>query len=539
MNDIPSNPESEFSEQAMKPGDDSRPLILIVDDSPVNIMMLTEVLREDYRTGVATNGAEALKFAKKYMPDLILMDILMPQMDGYQACACLKASELTKDIPVIFITSLNEAEDKTRGFDLGVVDYITRPFETAEVRARIKTHITLERTRELLKYQNQVLEEMVDERTRQLERLLELSLLINSERDLHKIFDEIVPLVARFFSADRASLFLLDQEKRQLWTRAAEGLSKPISLPLNKGLVGRAAETGKPVIVNDASNHPDFDVSWDRKHGYCTKNVLCYPVHNRDEQLKGVLQVINKIPAGNFEAADKDLAAACAAQIGVALETYDLVTELSQAFESFAHTLVKTIEAKHPLTAGHSHRVTEYSLLLGNEIGMSDTELELLKYAGLLHDVGKIGVPDIILTKKGFFEPDERILMNKHAEWTFRILDEILMPRNLKDISKMAACHHEKMDGSGYPYSLKGEKIPYFSRIIAVGDVFDALTSRRDYPKYDQNDTFGFNPLTMEKAFNILKRDKNTHFDPEILDKALYARDGLESLWIELHAKTD
>jgi len=400
----------------------------------------------------------------------------------------------------------------------------------------VKTHLTLKQAREFLKRQNRILEKMVVKRTRQLHQILDLALLINNERDLAKIFELVIPHVTRIMDADRASLFLVDPEEKKLWTKAAEGLSKPISLPWDKGLVGKTASTGNPSIVNDASKHPDFDVSWDKKTGYSTKSVLCYPVMNRDEQLKGVLQIINKLSDSGFIDSDVNLAAVCAAQIGGALETYDLLTELSRAFESFARTLATAIEAKHPLTAGHSHRVTEYSLLLGRELGLTDNELEVLNYAGLLHDVGKIGVPDQVLTKKGFFEPAEREMMNRHADWTYRILEQIAMPRALKDISKMAACHHEKMDGTGYPYNYKGEKIPYFSRIIAVGDVFDALTSRRDYPKYDKDKTFGFDPLSMDKAFTILDRDKGSHFDPEILDTALSARSGLEHLWRELHS---
>jgi len=288
-------------------------------------------------------------------------------------------------------------------------------------------------------------------------------------------------------------------------------------------------------MVQNAAEHPDFDVSWDKKHGYQTKSVLCYPVRNRDERLKGVLQVINKEDGEHFDQADLNVAAACAAQIGVAIETVDLVQELSEAFESFARTLVTTIEAKHPLTAGHSHRVTEYSLMLGERIGLPANELELLKYACLLHDVGKIGVPDRILTKCGAFEPDERALMNRHAEWTHRILEQIRMPRALKDISKMAACHHEKIDGSGYPYALKGEEIPFYSRIISVGDVFDALTSKRDYPKYDGSKKFGVDSMPMNKAFDILKRGQNSHFDSELIEITLSARTDLETLWHELH----
>lgn len=219
------------------------------------------------------------------------------------------------------------------------------------------------------------------------------------------------------------------------------------------------------------------------------------------------------------------------------IENYELVLELGQAFESFIRTLTTTIDAKHPLTAGHSHRVTEYGLFFGRNLGFDDEELEVLKYTGLLHDIGKIGVPDAILTKKGRFTEDERRIMNNHASWTYRIIEGMRLPKTLKDIPRMAACHHEKMDGTGYPYCLVGDKIPFFSRIIAVSDVFDALTSLRDYPKYDQEKILGLDPMSTKKAFTIIERGRTTHFDPEVTDILFKNRSDLEDLCFELQNK--
>ena len=219
------------------------------------------------------------------------------------------------------------------------------------------------------------------------------------------------------------------------------------------------------------------------------------------------------------------------------IENYELVLELGQAFESFIRTLTTTIDAKHPFTAGHSHRVTEYGLFIGRNLKLSHDELEVLKYTGLLHDIGKIGVPDVILTKKGRFNEEERRVMNNHASWTYRITEGMRLPKAFKDIPRMAACHHEKMDGSGYPYCLEGEKIPFFSRIIAVGDVFDALTSLRDYPKYDQEKTLDFDPMSTQKAFDIIERGRKSHFDSGVIDVLFEHKSDLEDLCFELQNK--
>ena len=123
-------------------------LILIVDDNPTNLDSLVQTLKDDYRLGIAKDGQRALEYAEKFLPDLIILDILMPGMDGYEVCSRLKSSSRTKNIPVIFITAMSETEDKTKGFEVGALDYITKPFHAAEVKARIQTHLSLQEARE-------------------------------------------------------------------------------------------------------------------------------------------------------------------------------------------------------------------------------------------------------------------------------------------------------------------------------------------------------------------------------------------------------
>ena len=126
----------------------AKPLVLIVDDTPTNIDLLVNTLKYDYRLGIAKNGPRALEYAEKYVPDLVLLDIMMPGMNGYEVCTRLKAATKTKDIPVIFITAMSEGGHKTRGFEVGALDYITKPFHAAEVKARVKTHLSLKKARD-------------------------------------------------------------------------------------------------------------------------------------------------------------------------------------------------------------------------------------------------------------------------------------------------------------------------------------------------------------------------------------------------------
>lgn len=141
-------------------------LILLVDDTETNLDILVDTLGEDYEVAVATDGPTALALAKEHTPDLILLDIMMPGMDGYEVCRRLMADPATAQTPVIFLTALTDVADKTRGFAVGGVDYVTKPFEPAEIKARARTHLSLRLARRELARQNEILEEKVRERTR-------------------------------------------------------------------------------------------------------------------------------------------------------------------------------------------------------------------------------------------------------------------------------------------------------------------------------------------------------------------------------------
>lgn len=147
--------------------DELQDLILIVDDNKLNVQLLMEALKDRYRLGAALSGEQALKFVQKKKPDLILLDIVMKGMDGYEVCKVLKADPVTRDIPIIFLTGLSATTEKTKGFKLGAVDYITKPFELLEVQARLQTHLALKRARQKLLDQNQILDEKVKERTQE------------------------------------------------------------------------------------------------------------------------------------------------------------------------------------------------------------------------------------------------------------------------------------------------------------------------------------------------------------------------------------
>ncbi len=301
--------------------------LLLVDDEPSNLYVLRQILQEDYRLLFARDGKKALELSREKQPDLILLDVMMPEMSGYEVCAALKQNSKTAKIPVIFISALSDTTDETKGFDVGAVDYITKPVNPSIVKARVATHLSLVRTEELQVTQLEIIQRL-----------------------------------------------------------------------------GRAAEY-------------------------------------KDNE-----------------------------------------------------------------TGLHVIRMSHYSRLLALAAGFSGQEADRLFQAAPMHDVGKIGVPDHILLKPGKLDDAEWEIMRRHPEIGAEIIGEHDSPL-LKAARIIAMTHHEKWDGSGYPNQLRGEAIPLIGRIVAVVDVFDALTTERPYK----------NAWPIEDAIALLQRESGRHFDPELV----------------------
>ncbi|MBY0404853.1 MAG: HD domain-containing protein, partial [Cyanobacteria bacterium] len=385
----------------------------------------------------------------------------------------------------------------------------------------------------------------VSDKTSSLISLLRVGQAMAGEQDLEKLLCTIKDETERALTADRCTVFLYDRERNELWSKVASGLkgTEEIRFPAHLGLAGYVAKTGEVLNIKNAYDDPRFNKEVDKKTGYKTENLLCMPMKNRKMEIIGVFQVLNKAN-GHFKRVDEDLLKAISASAGVAIENAQLAKEQKVGFESFIKTLSSTIDARDPITAGHSERVAEYSLVLGEDMQLTDEDLEALKYASLLHDIGKIGIKEEILVKDGRLTEKEYRHIQKHAYYTYEILKNIHFERHLQSVPEIAASHHEKMDGTGYFRGLKGPSIPLSGRILAMSDVFDAITSRRHYR----------NRMPFDKVLGILKRDSGSHFDPDcvmtffnlkladisrilILERKLELPDHGNSLLIELDKK--
>jgi putative two-component system response regulator len=304
------------------------PTILVVDDEPANLRVLKQILQLDYQLVFAKSGKEALRLASEQSPDLVLLDIMMPDMTGFDVCRELKSNSGLKHIPIIFVTALNDEADEAMGFELGAVDYITKPVSAPIVKVRVKTHLSLVRTEELWKTRLQVIQRL-----------------------------------------------------------------------------GRASEY-------------------------------------KDNE-----------------------------------------------------------------TGMHVIRMSHFSEILAKAYGFSDEDAELLLHAAPMHDLGKIGIPDSIMLKPGRLTEEEFSIMKTHPQIGADILGD--EDSDLISLAKVVALtHHEKWDGSGYPNGLVGENIPIEGRIVAVADVFDALTSKRPYK----------DPWSVEETIRYMKEQSGKHFEPKLIE---------------------
>lgn len=338
-------------------------------------------------------------------------------------------------------------------------------------------------------------------------KLLEIGRAFQREMDIDSLLPLMVKETSESIGADRCSVFIYNPDKGILWTKVAQK-SKPIVMPRGHGIVGWVLEHGKPLIVPDAYADPRFDPSVDAKTGYRTRSIAALPLTDRRGKPIGVFEAINKIDNTPFDERDIEFLKSVSAQIAASIENAMLYTQLLKTFESFLDVMAFTIDAKHPVARGHSRRVAIYSRGIAKEMGLSQETVDKIYWAALLHDYGKISVPDSILQKAGKLTDDEYEQIKRHALITYRILSRIHFARHLRDIPLIASEHHERWNGKGYPFGKKNEQIPLGARIIAIADVFDALTSFREY----------HSPMTFAEARDEIVSLRGKSFDPRVVD---------------------
>lgn len=373
------------------------------------------------------------------------------------------------------------------------------------------------------------LEHEKEKATSRLERLSTLhaiDMIISSSLDLKTTLQQIVEIVVSQFRADAADVLLLDPLTQTLQYSAGMGFRtdgiQSIRLRLGEGIAGVAALEHRSIGIPDLRAKGGQD----RPTLIEEEDFIAYyavPLLSKG-QVKGVLELMHRAPLFLDEEEQKFLDS-LAAQAAIAIDNASLFDdlqrsniELTLAYDATLEGWARALELRDSVTERHTERVTKMTVRLAQLMGIGQKELVHIRRGALLHDIGKIGIPDSILKKEGPLSPEEWEIMRRHPVYAFEMLKPIAYLRPALDIPY---CHHERWDGTGYPRGLKAEQIPIAARIFALADVWDALfAADRPYRK----------PLSMDDACLHIRSLAGTHLDPHVVDVFLKNRDQFCSL---------
>ena len=336
----------------------------------------------------------------------------------------------------------------------------------------------------------------------------QFSMVLNSTLDQREIRKRAMEAATSLMDAEVGSLLLVDETTNELFFEVALGEKgqqlKQVRLRMGEGIAGWVAANDQAALVNDVANDPRYFKKAQHITQFVTRNMICVPVRSRGRVI-GVLQAINKRDGGLFTDQDLDDFWTLANQVAVALENANLYAELQETFLNTAEALAAAVEKKDPYTGGHIMRVVEYSMAIAKHLARPLSDIDQLRLAAVLHDIGKIGVKDSVLLKEGKLTADEMAHMREHP----LVGDDIMAHIDqMKTVRKAMRAHHEKWDGSGYPDGLKGETIPLHARIILVADTLDAMTTDRPYRK----------AADLPAAMEEVRRFAGKEFDPLVAD---------------------
>ncbi len=348
----------------------------------------------------------------------------------------------------------------------------------------------------------------------------EIGQVISRQTNLTDILHNLSRILEERLDFDRGLLLLADPARTQLQFQTGFGYTREQLVSIMRtssslrdnsewDIFGRTFHEQKPFLINDPSELSDLYGVRGRAlaEQLGTRSFICCPIIADNKSL-GVLAVDKLKSHRPLIQSDISLLTGITPMIGISIRNADLLEARERQFNSVIQVLASSTDARDPMTAGHSERVTQYALGICQELGLGVKYGKMIQVAALLHDYGKIGVPDTILKKPGELTEEEYEIVKTHAAKTEEILAKANFQGIFRQIPEIAGAHHEKLDGSGYPRGLCGEEIPLGARIIAVADVFEALTTERHYRT----------PLPMEEVFVRLQKKSGLHFDKRVVE---------------------
>jgi HD-GYP domain-containing protein (c-di-GMP phosphodiesterase class II) len=339
--------------------------------------------------------------------------------------------------------------------------------------------------------------------------------VINSSLGLKQVLEEVMDRLVHLMQAERGFLLLKDEggELKIETARGMEHESIQEVFSLSRTIIRTVTDTGRPILTTNAQSDPRFEQQLSVA-AFQLRSILCAPLKLKDD-LIGVIYVDHRGMPGMFRESDMGLISAFADQAAVAIDNARLFErlvaaneELEVAYDATLNGWVRALDLRDKETEGHTQRVTSLTVQLARYMGMNEGELIHIQRGALLHDIGKMAIPDAILLKPGDLTAEERGLIRRHPLFAYEMLKPI---RFLHPAIDIPYCHHEKWDGSGYPRGLKEVQIPLSARIFSVVDVYDALTSNRPYRK----------SIEPEKVREYLREQAGIHFDAQVVDAFL------------------
>lgn len=349
-------------------------------------------------------------------------------------------------------------------------------------------------------------------KVRELSTLLEVSRVINSDLESDRVLQTVLQQAMVVIGAEAGTLWLKDADGAGVEARTALGpvAASILSLRLEpgEGIVGQVIEKGVGHLVADAQNDPPWSGRVDAQTGFVTRSLLTSPLPGRNGRI-GCLQLINKKDGSLFDEGDLELLTALGTQAALVIENArymeqmrHLAVSLQDAWRGALDALASALATRDYETEAHCQRTVELTLLLARRLGVPDAKLPSIVRGALLHDIGKIGIPDSILFKAGPLTVEEREIIKQHVILGYNMLQHIPF---FSEAMPVVLHHHESYDGTGFPKGLKGDEIPHGARIFHVADVYDALISERPYKR----------AWSVERAMEELRQGAGRSYDPE------------------------
>lgn len=508
--------------------------MIVDDESKLRFVIKTHLQSAGFAVIETSDGATAIQLAADKSPDLILMDIGLPRLNGVDATRALKSDPKTADIPIIMLTARSETRDVVHGLEAGAQEYLTKPFEMSELLARVRAVHKVSAVRQDLDRLNSQLEAEVDEKNRRLMKLYEFMRDLNHAGTRDEVLDLLIRCLSETIGAKRISIFLIDHNGQYLVCERAHGLKRsalePIPVSNLGGITSQVINSGKTLSARTYGTGRR-DNAEHKGDAFVSAPLVSTSLETPNGVL-GVVNVTEKPENEPFSEEEIDCIRSVADAAAIALGNVTSRLSLQQSVRVLLRTLAHLAEYRDEETTLHIERVGKMSKILAQELQrkgpyrkhMTSRFIEMLVQAAPMHDIGKVGVPDEILTKPGTLTDEEFQIMKTHTDIGRRVLSRAVDPACPVPLLKMcvdiAHGHHERFDGKGYPQRLKSDAIPLSARIISLVDAYDAITSRRRYK----------NARSHEEAVAVIREESSQHFDPVLVEAFLRCHEKFEAI---------